>query len=101
MPDIRDTVCFHCQQAAEKFIKGYLVHLGIEFRFSHNLQYLLALVQDMEQVPQEFYDLATDLEDFGVFARYPKLIPLPSDPELEDIFLRIEDLRQHFYSKIP
>ena len=32
-----DTVCFHCQQAAEKILKAYLVGNGREFPFSHDL----------------------------------------------------------------
>ena len=32
-----DTVCFHCQQAAEKYIKAFLVFYGKQFPFSHNL----------------------------------------------------------------
>ena len=28
---ITDTVCFHCQQAAEKYLKAYLVYLEQDF----------------------------------------------------------------------
>jgi len=32
-----DTVCFHCQQAVEKYLKAYLVHNEISFPHTHNL----------------------------------------------------------------
>lgn len=32
LPDYSDTICFHCQQSAEKFFKAYLIFLGIEFQ---------------------------------------------------------------------
>ncbi len=32
-----DTVCFHCQQAAEKLLKAYLVGIGQEYPLSHDL----------------------------------------------------------------
>ncbi|NJO83370.1 MAG: HEPN domain-containing protein [Blastochloris sp.] len=35
-----DTACFHAQQAAEKYLKGFLTHAGIPFPFTHNLEEL-------------------------------------------------------------
>ncbi len=32
-----DTVCFHCQQAAEKFLKAYLIANGRNYPLSHDL----------------------------------------------------------------
>ncbi len=29
LPQYRDTIAFHCQQAAEKYLKGYLIYLDI------------------------------------------------------------------------
>ena len=39
-----EQLCFHAQQAAEKSIKAVLLHQGIEFPFTHNLQLLLYLL---------------------------------------------------------
>jgi len=36
-----DTVCFHCQQAAEKLLKAYLVDRGVQPPFTHDLLLLL------------------------------------------------------------
>ena len=36
-----DTVCFHCQQAVEKYLKAFLVHQDISFPRSHNLSDLV------------------------------------------------------------
>jgi len=38
-----DTACFHAQQAAEKFIKAYLVAQEIDFPLIHNLEKLIEL----------------------------------------------------------
>ena len=38
-----DTVCFHCQQAAEKSLKAYLIQLGIMFPKTHNIGQLVEL----------------------------------------------------------
>jgi HEPN domain-containing protein len=36
------SVCFHCQQAAEKFLKAFLISNGVEIRKTHNIEYLLS-----------------------------------------------------------
>ncbi len=35
-----DTACFHAQQAAEKYLKGFLSFVGQPFPFTHNLEEL-------------------------------------------------------------
>lgn len=39
---ITDTICFHCQQAVEKYLKMYLVSKGDEPIITHNISILLA-----------------------------------------------------------
>ena len=36
-----DTVCFHCQQAAEKFLKAFLVGKGQTYPITHDLLLIL------------------------------------------------------------
>lgn len=43
-----DTACFHCQQAVEKFMKGFLSHRGREFPFTHDLDELAKLCDEIE-----------------------------------------------------
>ncbi|MBL7162462.1 MAG: HEPN domain-containing protein [Anaerolineales bacterium] len=58
---------FHCQQAAEKFIKAYLVRHQIEFRKTHDLEFLLRLTgQQLENL-----ESCTWLTPYGVEFRYP------------------------------
>ncbi|MFH1716094.1 MAG: HEPN domain-containing protein [Planctomycetota bacterium] len=46
-----DTVCFHCQQAAEKLLKGFLVARGCEYPLTHNLFVVLEKVLEFELRP--------------------------------------------------
>jgi HEPN domain-containing protein len=39
-PDVLDTVCFHCQQAVEKYLKAYLIFKGVDIPKTHYLKYL-------------------------------------------------------------
>ena len=41
---IRESIAFHCQQAAEKYLKAFLVSRRIEFPKTHSIGRLLDLV---------------------------------------------------------
>jgi HEPN domain-containing protein len=40
-----DTVCFHCQQCIEKYLKAVLVLYGVPFPKTHDLRLLLDLIR--------------------------------------------------------
>ena len=42
-----DTVCFHCQQAAEKYLKGFLAWRRVPFTKIHDLLELLKQIQQV------------------------------------------------------
>lgn len=65
------TICFHCQQATEKYLKALLISWDIEFEKSHSLGYLLDLLNDEEEVSDAFYNMLEKLEDYAVEVRYP------------------------------
>jgi HEPN domain-containing protein len=65
-----DTVCFHAQQAAEKYLKALLTFYGIPFRKTHDLPELVLLLPSRSSVPGEVGDL-TDLTYAAADARYP------------------------------
>jgi len=65
-----DTVCYHAQQAAEKYLKALLTFCGIPFRRTHDLPELLLLLPSSSSVPAEVGDLA-ELTDAAMASRYP------------------------------
>lgn len=40
---VMDAICFHSQQAVEKYLKAFLISKQIEFGKTHNLEYLIEL----------------------------------------------------------
>jgi HEPN domain-containing protein len=78
-----DTVCFHCQQAAEKLLKGFLVSHDMEAPRTHDLLALLESVlpysQDAERLRSEF----ALLMPFSVAVRYPQEF-MPSIDDARD-----------------
>ena len=71
-----DTICFHCQQAAEKYLKGYLTLKGIDFIKSHDLDYLLKLCIDTGGEFETLRDAVLTLNKYGIEPRYPADIPV-------------------------
>lgn len=66
-----DTVCFHSQQTAEKYLKGFLSYHNIEFKKEHDLSYLLDLCCQIDPSFNFLYDMAEKLTVYGVESRYP------------------------------
>ena len=46
---ITETICYHCQQSAEKALKAFLVKHQIEFPKTHNLMVLINLCSDIDE----------------------------------------------------
>jgi HEPN domain-containing protein len=73
------SVCFHCQQAVEKFLKAFLIANGIDIKKTHNIEYLLSECSDIDK---DFANIdPKELSDFGVDARYPGDMYVPHKDE--------------------
>ncbi len=60
-----DAACFHAQQAAEKYLKAFLIHHGRQFPFTHNLADLVELCA---AVDPSFRSLASGLARLTPYA---------------------------------
>lgn len=65
-----DTICFHAQQAAEKYIKAYLVFHEVDFPKTHDLVVLLKLALNAGLEGLVIADVQP-LNRYSVEARYP------------------------------
>jgi HEPN domain-containing protein len=72
---------FHAQQAAEKFIKAFLVHHQIEFTKTHSFQPLLESVARVDPPLADALSEALALNPFAVEIRYPDEEPEPTPEE--------------------
>jgi HEPN domain-containing protein len=95
LPKYSDTIAFHCQQAAEKYLKGYLLFLDLPFQKKHSLNYLLGLISTRTQVPDEIYDSASILEDFAVEIMYPDTSVELSDQDIPQAFQIAKLIREY------
>lgn len=69
-----DTVCFHAQQAAEKYLKAYLVLQGVIPPRTHDLGLRLRLTKDFDPTLDALRIDCDFLTDFAVEARYPDVV---------------------------
>lgn len=81
--DLEDTqhkwfaqTCFHFQQAAEKYLKAYLLHVNKPFRKIHNLTELLLFCTEEDEEFQTLTDQAATLNPFYTETRYPVHWPM-------------------------
>jgi len=80
-----DLICYHCQQAAEKFLKALVIHRGIQLRKTHDLEVLLDLLAPAESsIGIEFYEHARKINDYGVMIRYPDPSGDPTDADVAE-----------------
>ena len=65
-----DTVCFHAQQCAEKYLKALLVYRSIEFLKNHNLRLLMQLIPAEVALGLDRKSVI-GLTRYAIDARYP------------------------------
>jgi HEPN domain-containing protein len=68
---VHDGVCFHCQQCAEKYLKGLLEELGLPVPKTHDLDVLLSALLPHHPVLRSVRRGLLFLSDFAVDIRYP------------------------------
>lgn len=70
-PPLRDETCFHCQQAAEKYLKALLQELGTPVPRTHNLLDLLNLLLTQDPTLKALRRGLRSLRRYAVDYRYP------------------------------
>lgn len=73
--DFAEGTAFHSQQAAEKYLKAFLVWHQIEFHKTHDIEALLRLAEKVNDKLPEILREAVILTPYGVDYRYPGEYP--------------------------
>lgn len=66
------TVCFLCQGAAEKLLKGFLISNGWPLKRTHDIVALLAACTDYDLILAEMADGGSILNEYIIAGRYPE-----------------------------
>lgn len=67
-------LCFHAQQAAEKYLKAYLISRGAQVERTHDLEFLLARCQRFDPTLGALLNDCQALSDHAVDSRYPDML---------------------------
>lgn len=66
-----EMACYHAQQCAEKYLKGYLIAHSVPFRFVHDLIYLMQLCIARNPTFEKLMPAVEILNEYGATMRYP------------------------------
>jgi HEPN domain-containing protein len=83
-------ICFHCQQAAEKYFKAFLTWHQIEFPKTHDLGMLLGLIASIDSSLAASLTEVAALNPYGVDIRYPGDVPEITREDAEEA-MRLAD----------
>ncbi len=74
-----EIICYHCQQAAEKFLKGVIIAFDDEPEKTHDLLKIITVLKRYIDFPVELERFGETLTLYGVRTRYPDAISVDED----------------------
>jgi HEPN domain-containing protein len=78
-PKPYEIICFLCQQASEKILKGYLIYFDITPPKTHELKILCEMCKDRDRSFAEIEIESGIISTYGVQPRYPYEIEINED----------------------
>jgi HEPN domain-containing protein len=94
-------ICFHCQQAIEKYLKAFLVNNNIDFPRTHDIlelidQFIIPIDNSFENIKIQ----AETLIDYAVAPRYPDYLFEPTRSDANEAFDIMKVIREFILLKI-
>lgn len=96
-----DTAAYHCQQAAEKAVKGYLLYHDIRFEKSHDIVLLISQAVDIDPLFSGFFEAARLLTPLAVEFRYPGDYVEPEQEEFQEAYESAQALYSFVVARLP
>ena len=97
---ITDTLCFHSQQAVEKFLKAFLVYHRKEFERVHTIEYLLKLCSSLDNEFETLYEITANLTYYAIEVRYPDEFYIPTIEEAKKAFQSATKVKDFIFKKL-
>ena len=95
-----DTLCFHCQQASEKYIKGYLIYKKIDFPKTHNLADLISICTQTDTSFSKYITEMEKLTPYAVEIRYPDDFYMPPEDDAREAYKIASEIKNFIMQKI-
>jgi len=100
IPIPTEIIAFHCQQAAEKYLKGALVILGEEPPYTHDLPELCKLAEKHQPSFVSISSLCSIITHFSVQPRYDFGVSL-SEADMRLVLQHTKTIRDFLKQEIP
>ena len=94
------SICFHCQQSAEKYLKAYIVFFDLDIIKTHDLAILINMLKENDFKILDFINAASALTPYAVSVRYPDDFELISKEEAKEAYKLAEEIKNYIQSKI-
>jgi HEPN domain-containing protein len=96
-----DTAVYHCQQAAEKAIKAYLIYRDVVFEKTHNLVVLLFACIPFEPRLNQWKEVAETLSPYAAEFRYPRETMEPTKEEAQEAIIMTKEIVDFIIKLLP
>ncbi len=100
-PDFARVVVYHCQEAAEKAIKGFLTWHGVRFGRTHDLDVLGSRARPLAPALSRALDRAAELTPYAWLYRYPPDSPPPLEGEAGEAIVVARELLEAILANLP
>ena len=96
-----DTAIYHCQQAAEKAVKGFLAFHDQRVVRTHDVRYLVTLAMPFVESLSSCLESAERVTPYATAFRYPDEILEPEPEEFEQALAAAEEICTSVLSALP
>ena len=100
-PPLLDDIVFHCQQAAEKSLKGFLTWHDRPFRKTHSIEELGEQCLQVDPTLKVLIDRAVPLTEYAWKFRYPGEPEEPSLQEAEEALATARQVYAAIVARLP
>lgn len=96
-----DTAIYHCQQAAEKAIKAFLLFHDQRFEKTHDLRLLIGLAQPLDIRFANLLPAAELLTPYATTFRYPGDALYPTREQFDEALSAADSVWKFVFSVLP
>jgi predicted nucleotidyltransferase/HEPN domain-containing protein len=100
-PPLLGDIVFHCQQAVEKSMKGFLTWHNRPFRKTHSLEELGEQCLTLDPALKSFVDRSVPLSDYAWKFRYPGEPEEPDLTEAQDALVLAREVYVAILARLP
>ncbi len=100
-PPLLDAALYHCQEAAEKALKGFLVYFDQRAGQVHDVGLLLEQAGSIEPVLATWHDAADRLTPLAAMYRYPISWDEPLPEQFEEAYQDAETIVRQVLTFLP